>query len=116
MHNIHPEVIHKQNKVLAPVILAITIVLLIAVLRPLYATTTAKNATLVQLENQYEGKKGVKEELLKIEEMFASGAKNDLIDKVNKLNKVYNIPDIMQAIMLNDFTRSTISSPARITL
>lgn len=116
MNTLQPETIHRQNKILAPIILAISIILLVVALWPLYSSAIEKSATLANLDSQYETKMTVRDGLMRIQEMFASGAKNDLIEKVQKLDIPYNVPDIMQAVMLNDYTRSTLSSPARITL
>ena len=114
--SLHQETITRQNRVLAPIILAVSIILAILVLRPFYIDTIEKNTIADRVQNDLEAKSGALAELQKIQVMVDSWTTSDLSKKVTQLSQVFDVPDIMQAVMLNDYTKSTLSSDAKIAI
>lgn len=66
------ETISRQNRVLAPIILAVTIVAAILIMRPIYTGFIEKNAILTQNTSKLEERMSVYNKLLEIRSMFDS--------------------------------------------
>ncbi len=110
------ETISRQNRVLAPIILAITIVVAILILRPVYAWFIEKNALITQNISTLESRTTVYNKLLEIRAMFDSGATSDLQKKVDQLDRKFNVSDIMETVMLNLFTKANLSEEPKISI
>ncbi len=110
------ETIHRQNKVLAPVILAVSIILAVLVLRPFYTDMIEKSSILDRTQIELEGKTTYLDGLKKTQALIESGSTSDLKKKVDQLGKKFDVPDIMQTVMLNDYTKPTLSTDARIAI
>ena len=70
--SLHQATITRQNKVLAPIILAISIILAVLVLRPFYIDTIEKNTIADRVQNDLETKSGALAELQKIQALVDS--------------------------------------------
>jgi len=111
------ETLLRQNRVLAPIILALTLFFAVLILKPLYTSSIEKMTLESATEANLEKKVQIRDELAKIEASFtSSGTPSDLVSKVKKLDKKFVVSDIMEAVMLNNFTKNTLSSDARISL
>lgn len=102
----HNETITRQNRVLAPILLAISILCVLFITRGFYTDYIEKSTRLNALNNALESKTEARDALMKIQAQFASGAKNDMTKRVEQLDKPFVTSDIMATVMLNDFTKS----------
>lgn len=75
-----------------------------------------KSTTFTSVETNRESKVKMRDELLKIQAEFASGATSDIAKKVEKINKKFEASDIMETIMLNDFTKTGVGTDAKIAI
>ena len=112
--SLHQETINRKNRVLAPIILAVSIILAVLVLRPFYIDTIEKDVIANKVENDLEGRINSYSGLLKIQALVESGSTSDLSKKVVQLSQVFDVTNIMQAVMLNDYTKGTLSTDPRI--
>jgi NH3-dependent NAD+ synthetase len=99
---------HASSRIWAPVFLGVALLLALLVVKPLYSEYIDKSSTLALLVKQTEKTKSEYEALLKIKERTASGTSDDLSLRVKKLGKKWNTSDIMEIVMLSDFTRPTV--------
>ncbi len=112
----HNDTIHRKNRVFAPIIVAIGIVCIILVTKPVYTHYIEQARIYQDGISRLESKKVTRDELLKIQAMFASGATTDIVKKVEKLDKKFISSDIMESVMLNDFTKTSLSTSPRIAI
>ena len=112
--SLHQETINRKNRVLAPIILAVSIILAVLVLRPFYIDTIENDVIANKVQNDLEGRINSYSGLLKIQALVESGSTSDLSKKVLQLSQVFDVTNIMQAVMLNDYTKGTLSTDPRI--
>ncbi|MDD2693354.1 MAG: hypothetical protein PHY14_00300 [Candidatus Gracilibacteria bacterium] len=112
----HNETIARQNRVLTPILLAVTIFFLIFITKSIYLQYMEKSTTFTSVETNRESKVKMRDELLKIQAEFASRATTDIAKKVEKINKKFEASDIMETIMLNDFTKTGVGTDAKIAI
>ena len=112
--SLHQETINRKNRVLAPIILAVSIILAVLVLRPFYIDTIENDVIANKVQNDLEGRINSYSGLLKIQALVESGSTSDLSKKVVQLSQVFDVTNIMQAVMLNDYTKGTLSTDPRI--
>lgn len=106
----------RQNRVLAPIALAASIIIAVMVLRPLYLDYIEKSTLSRDTAKTLETKISERDALEKIQAQFNSGATSDIMKRVEQLNKKFVVSDIMEAVMINDYTKTTLSSWARISI
>ena len=107
---------HASSRIWAPVFLWVALLLALLVVKPLYSEYIDKSSTLALLVKQTEKTKSEYDALLKIKEKTASGTSDDLSLRVKKLGKKWNTSDVMEIVMLSDFTRPTVGQWARISI
>lgn len=112
----HNETITRQNRILTPILLAVTILFLIFVTKSVYLQYMEKSTALTNSTINLESKKVIRDELLKIQAQFASGATTDIAKKVEQLNKKFEVSDIMETVMLNDYTKTGLGTDAKIAI
>jgi hypothetical protein len=100
----------RQNRVLAPIALAVSIVIAVMVLRPFYLDYIEKSTLSRDAQTTLETKISERDALEKIQAQFNSGATSDIAKRVEQLNKKFVVSDIMEAVMINDYTKTTLSS------
>lgn len=105
-----------QNRVYAPIIIGIVILLSIFMLYPLYTEYIDTNITITNLEKTKSDKESQVNEIKKIQALFAGTGSNEMKDKIKKYNHSFNTSDIMEAVMINNFTKTTTLTPASITI
>ncbi len=105
-----------QNRAIAPILIGMTIIIGVLVLKPLYSEYIEKTTLLSSLENDTSKKQKDYVALLAIKERGNSGSTDDLSLRVKKIWKKWNTSDIMQVVMLNDYTNGGIGNPARISI
>lgn len=105
-----------NNRPIPPILIGIAIFLWVLFLKPLYETTIEKETTLSTLEKKFTQKEKDYNDILLIKEKWNSGTLNDISARVKKLGRKFNTSDIMQTVMLNDFTKSSIGNPAHINI
>lgn len=106
------------NRVYAPLLLWITILLGIFLAKPMYETYMSREIEFANLEIKKEEKEAKLKDLEILQKSFAKNSTwtTELIEKVNKIWKVWDTTDIFSAIMLNDFTRASSLAPARVSI
>ena len=105
---------YASSRIFAPVFLGVALLVAIVVVKPLYSEYIDKSSTLSLLAKETEKTESEHQALLKIKEKTASGNIDDLALRVKKLGKKWNTSDIMEIVMLSDFTRPTVGQSARI--
>ena len=99
----------RESRVFAPICLGVAILIGVIFLRPLYIEYIDHTTTLSTLEKSVEKVQAEHASLVAIKNKYASGTTSDLSLRVKKLTKKYNTSDIMQIVMLSDFTKSTVA-------
>jgi hypothetical protein len=110
-----PQNPQNYNRVYAPILLGISVLIGIGILRPVYSSYLD---TSIQYKNQLNLKEQKQKELDTLnafrESFLASGATSDIQQKIKKIDQKWDAANVMAAITMNDFTRGTAISPARI--
>ncbi len=106
------------NRVYALLLLWITILLGIFLAKPMYETYMSREIEFASLEIKKEEKESKLKDLEILQKSFAKNSTwtTELIEKVNKIWKVWDTTEIFSAIMLNDFTRASSLAPARVSI
>lgn len=109
------DVLYTRNRIIAPIIIAVSLIGAIIFVKPLYADYIIKNAEYLQAQKTLEEKKTKLETLTNLKKSIkTSSGSVASIDKIKKLEKPWNSSDVIQAVMLNDFTKSKSNNPAAI--
>ncbi len=106
----------KKNRVYAPIIIGITLFLVTLVLYPLYMSHVDATIEIAWLEKIKSEKQVKIDELKKMQALFASSGSTDITQKVKKYNHTLDTSDIMEAVMLNHYTKESSLSPASINI
>ena len=106
----------QYNRVYAPMIIGLTILLVVLVLYPIYTTYIDKDIEINHLETQKSEKQSKLDKITAIQAIFAGTGTNEIKDRVKKYDHSYNTSDIMEAVMVNKFTKSTTLTPASINI
>lgn len=105
------ETITRQNRVLTPILLAIILVVGVLITRPMYTDFLEKSSELATLRSDVSTKEKTRDDLLAIQAQFASGGTTELAKQVARLDVKYDVSDIMETVMLNEYTKSTLENP-----
>ena len=111
-----PNNIIQKNRVYAPIVVGITLLLATFLLYPLYMSHADTRITIAGLEKTKAHKQLKIDEVKKMQALFAGSGSSDLKAKVEKYNHRFNSSDIMETIMVNNYTASTLLSPAQIAI
>ena len=77
-------------------------------MKPIYTSTIEHGAVLSQKKQELASKEKAYADLMMIKNKTNSGSTDEVKAKVKKLGKKFDTSDIMQIVMLNDFTRSSL--------
>lgn len=106
-----------HNRVYAPILLGVSILLFIFVLRPLYTDYLSKETQLASVEKTKSEKQASLDKLIAIQKAFATGSgSTEIVEKVKKIDQKFDTSNIMSTVMLNDFTRSGVSGRPRVAI
>lgn len=97
-------------------IIGLTILLVVLVLYPIYVTYVDKDIEISHLETQKSERQGKLDKITEIQAQFAGTGSSEIRDRVKKYDHAYNTSDIMEAVMVNKFTKSTTLTPASINI
>ncbi|MBC7503725.1 hypothetical protein H7169_02040 [Candidatus Gracilibacteria bacterium] len=111
-----PNNIIQKNRVYAPIIVGITLLLVMFLLYPLYTSHADTRITIAGLEKTKLDKQLKIDEVKRMQALFAGSGSSDLKAKVEKYNHRFNSSDIMETIMVNKYTTNTQLSPAQIAI
>lgn len=106
----------QKNRVYAPIIVGIVLLLLTLIAYPQYMDHLDTSATLSVLEKTKAEKQKLVDEIKEMQTLFAGSGSSDFKTKVNKFNHRFNTSDIMEIVMLNKFTKSSALTPAAINI
>lgn len=104
----------QKNRVYAPIIMGLSLLLIILVLYPIYITYVDTSIEVTAIEKTKSEKEKKINEIKTMQAMFAGSGSSELKEKVKKYNHTFNTSDIMEAVMLNKFTKPTALTPASI--
>lgn len=103
-------------RIYTPIALGLAIILAVVVLRPLYLNSIDHSATLATKKQELNSKETAYNSLLAIKNKTNSGSTDEIKATVKKLGKKFDTSSVMEIVMLNDFTRSTIGQVAPISI
>lgn len=106
----------QNNRVYAPIIIGIVLLLMGLVAYPLYTSYLDKSTTLSALEKTKAEKQKQMNDIKDMQTLFAGSGSSDFKTKVNKFNHSFNTSDIMEVVMLNKFTKSSALTPAAVNI
>ena len=106
------------NRVYAPLLLGITILIGIFIAKPMYESYMSKQIQYASLQNQKIDKQKILTDLERMQRSFTANNtwSTEFVQKVNKLWKKWDTTDVLSAVMLNEFTTATTLAPSRITI
>lgn len=108
---------HHYNRVYAPILISIAIIVGVFVLKPAYTDYLAKQTQLATLDKTKMDKQAFLNNLLAIQKSLASSSgSTEIIEKVKKLDQKFDVSNIMATVMLNDYTRPTAISRPKISI
>lgn len=108
--------IHKKNRVYAPIIVGMSLLLVVFMLYPLYVEYVDTNSRITILEkSKLEQQKKI-DEIKAIQVLFTGTGLSDIKSKVQKYSNVFNVSNIMEAVMVNKFTKASELSPSQINI
>ena len=103
----------KKNRVYAPIIIGISILLIVMVMYPMYITYTDTSVVISSLEKSKIEKQKKIDAITAMQRIFTESGSSDIKSKVQKYNHSYNTSDIMEAVMVNKYTKATeLSAPS----
>lgn len=105
--------ITRKNRVYAPIIFAVSLIIALFVLRPAYAAYQETQNKILSLETQKNQKDAEYQAFLALESRIQDPSQ-PLSVRIKKIEKPWNEADIFEAIMVNDFTRAINTREARI--
>lgn len=106
----------QKNRVYAPIIIGLSILLVVLVLYPIYTSYIDTSIEVAKNEQIKAEKQNKINEIKAMQAQFASSGSSELKDKVRKYNHSFNTSDIMEAVMVNKYTKSSTLTPAAITI
>lgn len=105
---------HPSSRIWAPIFLGIALLVAVIGAKPLYTEYIDKSSTLALMLKESEKVQAEYDALITIKNKSLSGNTDDLSLRVKKLGKKWNTSDIMEIVMLSDYTRPTVGQWARI--
>ena len=85
-------------------------------LQPVYAGFIERNAIISEHTSTLESRTTAYSKLLEIRALFESGATSDLQKKVDLLDRRFNVSDIMESVMLNEYTKASLGEDPKISI
>lgn len=106
----------KKNRVYAPIIVGISILLIVMAIYPMYISYIDTIVVISSLEKTKAEKQKKIDEINAMQRIFTESGSSEIKSKVQKYNHVYNTSDIMEAVMVNKYTKATELSPSSINI
>ncbi len=103
-----------ENRITAPICLGIALLLGIFFLKPSYATYIENTSIVSSLEKEQTKLTAEYESLKAVKDNIGSVLSLDKLERIQKLAKKYDNSDIMSSVMLNNFTKDSLSESALI--
>ena len=113
---IQKEAIQKRNRIFAPILIGMTIILAVVALKPAYTAYIEKANALDTLATEQRSKTEDLIILKKLQSEFLSGGVTDLGKKIQKLDQKITTTELMRSVMINDYTRPNGLQTAPITV
>lgn len=106
----------KKNRVYAPIIIGITLLLTALALYPLYINYVDTKIEIASLEKIQAEKQEKINKIKKMQTLFLASGSTDLTKTVKRYNHTFNTSDIMEAVMINNYTKDSPLTPASISI
>lgn len=105
----------QKNRVYAPIIVGLSLLLIALVTYPLYEQYVDRSIQLRALEQTQSQKQDKVNAIKAMQARFSTASGSDaLVKKVARYDHSFNTSDIMEVVMVNDFTKGTNLNPATI--
>lgn len=106
----------RKNRVYAPLLVALSILIFIFVARPMYGAYSASSSELLSLETQIEQKKSEYAKLQELEKSIQDET-SPFASRIEKISQPFHEANILEAVMVNnDFTRKNPQGTSLISL
>lgn len=105
-----------SNRIYSPILLALTLLVGIFLVRPLYTEYMDTKTEKLTVENLKTESQKELDSLIALQASFAASGSTELTEKARKLDKKWNEAEIMSAVMLNDYTKGSTYIPAPIAI
>jgi hypothetical protein len=96
--------------------MGISIILIVLVIYPMYINYTDTKVVISTLEKTKAEKLKKIEEITAMQRIFTESGSSDIKSKVQKYNHPYNTSNILEAVMVNKYTKSTDLSPSSVNI
>jgi hypothetical protein len=103
-----------KNRIIAPITIGITLILGVILLRPMYYSYLENTTTFRSGEALLQEKNAELSLLLSIKNNASSGLTDDVKRRLEKIEKKFDTSEIMQVLLLNNYTKSDGTNPASI--
>jgi hypothetical protein len=97
----------QYNQIFGPILIGLTLLIGAFFLRPLYTEYLNSEVQLTMIEQQKVDKQKSLDELIAMQQNFASSGITEISQKIQKLDQKFSASDIMETVMLNEFTKAT---------
>ena len=108
--------ITQKNRVYAPVIIGCSLLVIIFGLYPLYTSYVDTSVEIATMEKIKAEKTTKIDAIKKMQALFAGSGSSDIKARVDKYKNKFNTSDIMETVMVNNYTKSSTLSPASINI
>ncbi len=106
----------KKNRVYAPIIIGISLLLITLVLYPLYTNYVDSSIEISVLEKSKAEKQKKIDEIKAIQLLFTETGSSDIKSKVQKYNHTFDTSNIMEVVMVNKYTKASTLTPSQINI
>ena len=106
----------QKNRVYAPVLLGLSIILVVTLLYPLYTSYMDSVVEISSLEKTKAEKTTKLDAIKNMQALFVSSGASDIKTRVSKYNHKFNTSDIIESVMINNYTTGTSLTPPAINI
>jgi hypothetical protein len=107
---------YKKNRVYAPIIIGISLLFISLVSYPLYIQYMDINSEIATLEKSKIDRQKKIDEISAMQLLFTGSWFSDIKSKVQKYNRSFDVSNIVEAVMVNKFTKASALSPSQINI
>ncbi len=106
----------QKNRVYAPIIIGVSLLVIIFGLYPLYTEFVDMSTKIGTMEKIKAEKITKIDAIKKMQALFASTGSSDIKAQVDRYKNKFNPSDIMETVMVNNYTKNSLLTPASINI
>lgn len=106
----------QKNRVYAPIIIGLSLLIIIFGLYPLYTNYVDGSVELANLTKIKAEKTAKIDAIKRMQALFAGTGSSDIKARVDKYKNKFNTSDIMETVMVNNYTKNSPLTPASISI